>query len=109
MKFKKRKALSAISLAIAATLTIPYAPLSSFNVSAVGEGLYINEICAKNSTHTAPDGQCYDWIEIYNSGSSAVDLSGLDYPTRKQNFSSSLSQQAHQSGQVNDLSFIAIP
>lgn len=76
MKSKKRKCLSAISLTIAAALTIPFAPLQAFNTSAVGEGLYINEICAKNSTHTASDGNCYDWIEIYNGSSSSIDLSG---------------------------------
>ena len=77
MKSRKRKFLSPLSMAIAAALAIPCMPINAFNANAIGESLCINEICAKNSTHTAPDGQCYDWIEIYNSGSSAVDLSGF--------------------------------
>ena len=77
MKSRKRKFLSPLSMAIAAALAIPCMPINTFNANAIGESLCINEICAKNSTHTAPDGQCYDWIEIYNSGSSAVDLSGF--------------------------------
>ena len=36
----------------------------------------INEVCPKNSTYTAPDGGTYDWIELYNSSGSAVDISG---------------------------------
>ena len=36
----------------------------------------INEVCPKNSTYTAPDGGTYDWIELYNSSNSAVDISG---------------------------------
>lgn len=77
MKSRKRKFLPPLSMAIAAALAIPCMPINAFNANAIGESLCINEICAKNSTHTAPDGQCYDWIEIYNSGSSAVDLSGF--------------------------------
>lgn len=38
--------------------------------------IVINEICAKNTSFVAPDGGFYDWIEIYNPSSKAVDLSG---------------------------------
>ena len=38
--------------------------------------IVINEICAKNTSFAAPDGGFYDWIEIYNPSSKAVDLSG---------------------------------
>ena len=34
----------------------------------------INEVMAQNGTYT--DGHAYDWIELYNDGKTAVDLSG---------------------------------
>ena len=36
----------------------------------------INEVCTKNTTNAAPDGQFYDYVELYNNSSSAVSLSG---------------------------------
>ncbi len=36
----------------------------------------INEICAKNTSFTAPDGNYYDWIELYNSSNKSIDISG---------------------------------
>lgn len=44
------------------------------------EGLYINELMAKND-RALPDehGQFDDWLEIYNSNSNAVDLGGLHF------------------------------
>ncbi len=77
MKRKNFK-LKTSALTIASALIIPYTTIFSFpTVSAVGNGVRINEICAKNNTHTAPDGNCYDWIELYNSSSASVDLSGF--------------------------------
>ena len=43
---------------------------------AAGEGISINEVCPKNSTFPAPDGGLYDWVELYNSSGSSVDISG---------------------------------
>ena len=44
-----------------------------------GQGLFINEFMADNdSTIQDPDGSGYpDWIELYNAGPSAIDLSGM--------------------------------
>lgn len=39
-------------------------------------GVTINEICAKNNVHSAPDGNFYDWIELYNPTNSSIDISG---------------------------------
>ncbi len=36
----------------------------------------INEICAKNSSYPAPDGNIYDWIEFYNNGDTDRNISG---------------------------------
>ena len=44
--------------------------------AAKATGVVINEVCSKNTTFAAPDGNFYDWIELYNSGSDEVDLSG---------------------------------
>ncbi len=77
MKINKRK-ISRITAIISAVSLLPYSSVVvADNACASGEGVYINEICAKNSTYTAPDGACYDWIELYNSTSSPVDLSGF--------------------------------
>lgn len=68
-KFFKRTAAGVFSFAVLAGL-IPAVP-----VSAAGS-ITINEVCTKNTTYPAPDGGFYDWVEIFNSSSSAVDISG---------------------------------
>jgi hypothetical protein len=35
-----------------------------------------NEVCSKNTKYHAADGNCYDWIELYNSGKTEADISG---------------------------------
>lgn len=86
MKFKKSKSMNVSAFITAAALTIPYSHVfAGITASAAGEGIRINEICAKNSTHTAPDGNCYDWIELYNPNSSAVDLSGCGLSDKESN------------------------
>lgn len=44
--------------------------------AAKATGITINEVCSKNTTYPAPDGNFYDWIELYNAGSAEADLSG---------------------------------
>lgn len=86
MKRKNSRFLTASALIAAAALTVPYTSLPhSFSGFAAGEGLCINEICAKNSTHTAPDGACYDWIELYNPTYSSVNLSGWGVSDKENN------------------------
>lgn len=50
----------------------------------------VTEFMASNSTaHKAPDGTYCDWIELYNSGSKAFDLSGFslsDDPTKPKKY-----------------------
>ena len=36
----------------------------------------INEVCPKNTTYASPDGNYYDWIELYNGSGSSVDVGG---------------------------------
>ena len=44
--------------------------------SAAQGGVTINEACSKNTVFAAADGNYYDWIELYNSGSQSADLTG---------------------------------
>ena len=45
----------------------------------------LSEICAKNSSFKAPDGNCYDWIEIYNGSMKKADISGWGLSDSKKN------------------------
>ncbi|HOC34872.1 MAG TPA: lamin tail domain-containing protein, partial [Ruminococcus flavefaciens] len=65
----RRTAAGVFSFAVLAGL-IPAVP-----ASAAGS-VTINEVCTKNTTYAAPDGGFYDWVELYNNSSSAVDISG---------------------------------
>lgn len=69
-----------LSLACAAAVGTGAAGMSAFaenEVSAADTGsIVINEVCAKNTEFAAADGNFYDWIELYNPTSAAVDLSG---------------------------------
>ena len=46
-------------------------------ISALAAGtVVVNEICTKNTKLAAPDGQFYDYIELYNTGSSEAAVGG---------------------------------
>ena len=47
--------------------------------------LYINEICASNNQHVDEYRQDEDWIEIYNDGTSPVDLGGMYISDKRKN------------------------
>ncbi len=50
---------------------------TSFPIGAAeANHVVLNEVCAKNTTFAAADGQHYDWIELYNPTNASVDLSG---------------------------------
>lgn len=69
-----KKLVSVYSVAVLGlNLAASAAPLTS---SAESAGIVINEICAKNTSFAAADGNFYDWIELYNPTGSAVDISG---------------------------------
>lgn len=49
-------------------------------------GLVINEVCASNKTcHSDADGREPDWVELYNSAGTAVDLSGYGFADGQKN------------------------
>ena len=67
----KRAAAGVLSLGL---LLQSFAYLPA-NADANGQ-VTLNEVCPKNSTYHAADGNCYDWVELYNSSSSEADISG---------------------------------
>lgn len=60
----------------AVLLTAECIPLLPQTAVMAANGVVINEICTKNTTVSAPNGQYYDYIELYNPGSSAVSVGG---------------------------------
>ena len=60
-RFFKRAAAGIVSLSAVMGLigTAPIVPADAAGA------VTINEVCAKNTKNPAPDGQFYDWAEIY--------------------------------------------
>lgn len=74
MKTKKKFA-AALLASVMTALALPSDALS--NVCAAEPTVCINEVCSQNKTCLADSyGEYSDWIELYNSGDTAVDLSG---------------------------------
>ena len=71
-KSAKRTCAGIMSL----TMLLGTAGLMPATTASAASGVTINEVCPKNTTYAAPDGQMYDWIELYNNSSSPVDISG---------------------------------
>ena len=72
-KFYRCTAAGIMSLALALNAA-GYTPAPK--ADAAGNGITINEVCPKNTVTPAPDGGLYDWVELYNSSSSSMDISG---------------------------------
>ena len=76
MKKKSGRRLRALTLSVimsaGCTGILPQGMITAHGAGAV----VINEICTKNTQLAAPDGQFYDYIELYNPGSSAVSVAG---------------------------------
>ena len=71
-KSAKRTCAGILSLAmLLGTAGLFPAPKAS-----AASGVTINEVCPKNTTYAAPDGEMYDWVELYNNSGSPVDISG---------------------------------
>jgi len=73
----KRKLMSAvISSVMTASGTFPFLNGNPV-VYAMDSSLCINEVCSQNKSYLADSyGKYSDWIEIYNSGSSDINVSG---------------------------------
>jgi len=70
------KRLKALLIA-ACSIVVFTANTASGIANAESVQIVINEVCAKNTTYAAVDGKFYDWIELYNSTNSNIDLSGF--------------------------------
>lgn len=57
----------------------------SLTSSAESSGIVINEICAKNTSFAAADGNFYDWIELYNSTADTINISGYGLSDSQKN------------------------
>jgi hypothetical protein len=55
----------------------PGAPNACTSGALPGGGVVINEVLANNATFEEPDGSKPDWIELYNSSASGIDLSDM--------------------------------
>ena len=62
---------AAACAALISVMSIPQLPVSA------ASGVVINEVCTKNSTVPASDGQFYDFVELYNPTNSAVSVAGF--------------------------------
>ena len=71
-KISKRKAAAGILCLGLVMQSTAFLPANAENTSKVT----VNEVCSKNTTYKAEDGNCYDWIELYNSDSQEADISG---------------------------------
>ncbi|MDE6034785.1 MAG: CotH kinase family protein [Ruminococcus sp.] len=48
----------------------------SIEADSASGGVSINEVCSENTFYKSPDGNLYSWVEICNSSTDKVDLSG---------------------------------
>ncbi|MBR4724968.1 MAG: hypothetical protein IK071_04215, partial [Lachnospiraceae bacterium] len=77
MKTKRRLSLTALVLFCVCLIMAYFCFVSdNFDAQAAQDPpVYINEICAKNTTiTTGGEGKYYDWVELYNDSDTAVDL-----------------------------------
>lgn len=70
------KKFSKIFVGTVIFLIITIYGIYAYPTFAKSTSLNINEICAKNTTFQAPDGNYYDWIEFYNDSFDDIDISG---------------------------------
>lgn len=70
---KKIAAISSCALLAAASSAAGF-PTES--VGAAYGKILINEVCAKNTTVPSGDGNCYDYVELYNATGSDVNIGG---------------------------------
>ncbi len=66
-----------MAVALAAMITAVSAPFDGFTANSADTDVCINEICSQNKASLADSYGVYsDWIELYNPGDTAVDLTG---------------------------------
>lgn len=78
-KISMRKAAAGILCLGLVMQSAAFMPANAENTSKVT----VNEVCSKNTTYKAADGNCYDWIELYNSDSQEADISGWGFSDKE--------------------------
>lgn len=78
----KRKGAACAGIVSLAMLMSTAGMLPATPAAAAGE-ITINEVCAKNTTYQGPGGGYYDWVELYNSSGSSVDISGWGFTDKE--------------------------
>ena len=73
MKYTHKRAAALLCAAATAAAAMPLLPAIT---GAAAGSIVINEVCTKNTVLAAPNGQFYDYVELYNAGSSAVSVAG---------------------------------
>ncbi|MCR4889378.1 MAG: CotH kinase family protein [Ruminococcus sp.] len=71
-RFFKRAAAGILCL----STVLAASGLTPVSAGAAANPVSINEVCPKNTTSPAKDGNFYDWVELYNNSDSSVDISG---------------------------------
>ena len=72
----KRRAFGRCTAAGVAALISVAALGQSMLTASAASGVVINEVCTKNTTVPASDGQFYDFVELYNPTGSAISIAG---------------------------------
>ena len=83
MKLQKMKRASAFCMSVLMAAG-SMAAMPSMSAFAAGQ-VVVNEICTKNTKVAAPDGEFYDYIELYNTGSSEAAVGGPAAAPRARN------------------------
>lgn len=65
-----------IAVSLSAFLTVSASEMPQTQLKAETGNILINEICAKNTTMPSADGNCYDFVELYNASGKDIDISG---------------------------------
>ncbi len=71
---KKKITAVSCSALLAVMSSASLVPVRSAN--AASGNILINEVCAKNTTVSSKDGNCYDFIELYNPTGSDISIGG---------------------------------
>lgn len=73
----KRNIITKSAAGILSLAVIPgTAIIPGMNISAASGNIVINEVCASNTSSPAQDGGLYDWIELINTSTDPVSISG---------------------------------
>ncbi len=65
-----------ISISLSAFLAVTSTGFPKTEIKAETGEIRINEVCAKNTSVPSSDGNCYDFVELYNSTENDIDISG---------------------------------